>query len=164
MSGCGAASLVIRVIDNRLGLVAAMEAVCTECDTVLNSTLVSDRIDGSSSRNVPFVAVRQAVVASVYMGVGHAGLVKLCRFLDMKPLIHLVYETHKRHLWSEQGCCYAYARWCCHRCRLDRQLRRVMDESCSQVAVWDWLCRWGDHWPCDRPPGDVLVLPAVCLC
>ncbi|KAK2190014.1 hypothetical protein NP493_89g04065 [Ridgeia piscesae] len=41
---CGAASLVIRVADHRLGLVAAMETVCTECDSVLNSTLTSDRM------------------------------------------------------------------------------------------------------------------------
>ncbi|KAK2192358.1 hypothetical protein NP493_32g00010 [Ridgeia piscesae] len=65
---CGAASLVIRVADHRLGLVAAMETACTECDTVLNSTLTSDRIDGSSSGNVPFVVVRQTVAASIDMG------------------------------------------------------------------------------------------------
>ena len=91
---CGAASLIIRVADHRLGLVAAMETVCTECDTVLNSTLTSDRIDGSSSGNVPFVVVRQAVAASMDMGVGHAGLIKLCRFLDMKPLTQTSYTKH----------------------------------------------------------------------
>ena len=74
---CGAASLIIRVADHRLGLVAAMETVCTECDTVLNSTLTSDRIDGSSSGNMPFVVVRQTVAASMDMGVGHAGLIKI---------------------------------------------------------------------------------------
>ena len=91
---CGAASLAIRVADHRLGLVAAMETVCTECDTVLNSTLTSDRIDGSSSGNVPFVVVRQAVAASMDMGVGHAGLIKLCRFLNIKPLTHTSYKKH----------------------------------------------------------------------
>ena len=72
---CGAASLIVRVADHRLGLVAAMETVCTECDAVLNSTLTSDRIEGSTARNVPFFVVRQAVAASMDMGVGHAGLV-----------------------------------------------------------------------------------------
>ena len=91
---CGAASLVIRVADHRLGLVVAMAPVCTECDTVLNSTLTSDHIDGSSSENVPFVIVRQAVAASMDMGVGHAGLVKLCRFLNIKPLTHISYTKH----------------------------------------------------------------------
>ena len=91
---CGAASLAIRVADHRLGLVAAMETVYTECDTVLNSTLTSNRIDGSSSGNVPFVVVRQAVAASMDMGVGHAGLIKLCRFLNIKPLTHTSYTKH----------------------------------------------------------------------
>ena len=48
---CGAAALVIRMADHRLAHVAAIETVCTECDTVLNSTLTSDRIDGSFSGN-----------------------------------------------------------------------------------------------------------------
>ena len=91
---CGAAYLVIRVADHRLGLVAAMETVCTECDTVFNSTLTSDRIDGSSSGNVPFVVVRQAVAASMDMGVGHAGLVNLCRFLNIYPLTQTSYRKH----------------------------------------------------------------------
>ena len=91
---CGAASLVIRIADHRLGLVAAMETVCTECDTVFNSTLTSDGINGSSSGNVLFVVVRQAVAASMDMGVGHAGLVKWCRYLNVKPLTHTSYTKH----------------------------------------------------------------------
>ena len=91
---CGAASLIVRVADHRLGLVAAMETVCTECDAVLNSTLTSDRIEGSTAGNVPFFVVRQAVAASMDMGVGHAGLVKLCRFLDIKPLTHTSFTKH----------------------------------------------------------------------
>jgi len=33
---------------------------------------------------VPFVVVRQAVAATTDMGVGHAGLIKLCRFTDIE--------------------------------------------------------------------------------
>ena len=40
--------LVIRVVDHRLDLVAAIETCCTECGAVLNSTLTSDRIEGST--------------------------------------------------------------------------------------------------------------------
>ena len=61
---------------------------------MLNFTLTSDRIDGSSSGNMPFVVVRQAVAASMDIGVSHAGLVKLCRFLNMKPLTHTSYTKH----------------------------------------------------------------------
>ena len=46
------------------------------------------------SRNVPFVVVRQTVAATIDMGVGHAGLVKLCRFMDMEPLQHKSYSRH----------------------------------------------------------------------
>ena len=91
---CGAASLVIRVVDHRLGLVAAMETCCTECGAVLNSTLTSDRIDKSTAGNAPFIVLRQAVAASMDMGVCHAGLVKLCRFLDMKPMTHTSFTKH----------------------------------------------------------------------
>ena len=61
---------------------------------MLNSTLTSNRIDGSSSGNVPFVVVRQAVAASIDFGVGHAGLIKLCRYLNIKPLTHTSYTKH----------------------------------------------------------------------
>ena len=91
---CGAASLIVCIADHRLGLVAAMETVCTEFDAVLNSTLTSDRIEGSIAGNVPFFVVQQAAAASMDMGVGHAGLVKLCRFLDIKPLTHTSFTKH----------------------------------------------------------------------
>ncbi|KAI0225869.1 hypothetical protein LSAT2_023381 [Lamellibrachia satsuma] len=79
---CGAASLVIRTRD-LLGIVSVMETCCTECGAVLNSTLSSDRIEGSTSGNIAFFVTRQTVAAFMDMGVGHGGLVKFCRFLDM---------------------------------------------------------------------------------
>ena len=91
---CGAAALVSRVVDHRLGLVAAMATCCTKCGAVLNSTLASNRIEWSTAGNAPFIVLRQAVAASMDMGVGHAGLVKLCRFLDMKPVTHTSFTQH----------------------------------------------------------------------
>ena len=79
---CGAALLVIRVIDCRL-LIVAMEMYCTGCDNVVNSTLSSDRIKRSTSGDVPFFTVRQVITGAIDMGVGHHGLVKLCCFLDI---------------------------------------------------------------------------------
>ena len=61
---------------------------------MLNSTLSSDRLDNSTAGNVPFVVSRQVVAATMDMGVGHAGLVKLCRFLDMEPMHHSSYNKH----------------------------------------------------------------------
>ena len=66
---CSAPTLKIRAIDRRLGLMCLYETYCTTCGVVLNSTLSSDRTDKERAGNVPFVVV------------GHAGLVKLCRFM-----------------------------------------------------------------------------------
>lgn len=85
---CSEPTLKIRAIDRRLGLVYLFETYCTTCGAVLNSTLSSDRIDKEKAGNVPFVVVRQAVAATMDMGVGHAGLVKL------EPLQHKSYSRH----------------------------------------------------------------------
>ena len=90
---CSEPTLKIRAINHRLGLVCLFETYCTTCG-VLNSTLSSDRIYEEKAGNVPFVVVRQAVAATMDMGVGHAGLVKLCRFMDMEPLQHKSYSRH----------------------------------------------------------------------
>ena len=63
---------------------------------MINKTLSSDWLDGSTSGNVPFVVVQLAVAASMDMGVGHEGLVRLCRFLDMRPLSHKTFAKHVR--------------------------------------------------------------------
>ena len=73
-------------------MVCCLETFCTECGTVLNSTLSSDRLDNSTAGNVPFVVSRQAVAATLDMGLGHAGLP--CRFLDMEPMHHFSYSKH----------------------------------------------------------------------
>ena len=75
-------------------MVCCLETFCTECGMVLNSTLSSDRLDNSTAGNVPFVMSRQVVAATMDMGVGHVGLVKLCRFLDMEPMHHSTYNKH----------------------------------------------------------------------
>ena len=91
---CMSPSLKICATRHRLGVASAYETWCTECDAVINSTLSSDRIDGSTAKNAPSVVVRQAVAATMDMGVGHAGLTKLCRFLDMVPMSQSTYMEH----------------------------------------------------------------------
>ena len=73
---CGCSSLII---DCNLGLVCQLQTYCTLCDAVLKSTYSSERIDGDTSGNVSFVVTRSLVSATMDMGVGHGGLVKLCR-------------------------------------------------------------------------------------
>ena len=91
---CSEPTLKIRAIDRRLGLVCLLETYCTTCGAVLNSTLSSDRVKEEKPGNVPFVVGRQAVAATMDIGVGHAGLVKLCRVMDMEPLQHKSYSRH----------------------------------------------------------------------
>ena len=93
---CSEPTLKIHAIDRRLGLVCLFETYCTTCGAVLNSTLSSDRINEEKTGNVTFVIICQAVAATMDMGVGHAGLVKLCRFMDMEPLQHKSYSRHMK--------------------------------------------------------------------
>lgn len=141
---CGAASLVIRVTDHRLGLVAAMETVCTECDTVLNSTLTSDRIEGSTAGNVPFSVVRQAVAASMDMGVGHAGLVKLCRFLDMKPLTHTSFTKHTHAICDANK--VVVTRMLDDAASVVRRVYRDIDSSIGEDDVIDLTVSYDGSW------------------
>ena len=90
---CLSPSLKIRAVSHRLGVVSSYETWCTECNAVINSTLSSVRLDGSTAGNAPFVVVRQAVVATMDMRVGHAGLMKLCRFLDVVPMSQATYTS-----------------------------------------------------------------------
>ena len=89
-------ALAIRAVDHRLGAVCVFETYCTACGAVINTTFSSDRMDGSKSSRVPFVVTRRLVAASMDMGVGHSGIRKLCRFLNMPCLHHSSFTVHAR--------------------------------------------------------------------
>ena len=91
---CGMASLAVRAVNRKMGLVSVLETFCTACHAVLNATLTSDELDGPG--NQPHVVTRQVVAASMDMGVGHAGVVKLCRYLDMPPIHHTTFGKHAK--------------------------------------------------------------------
>lgn len=93
---CNSPSLRIRAVGHRSGVVCARETFCMEYSVLLNLTLSSDRLYDSMAENAPIVSVRQADAATMDMGVGHAGFVKLCRFLDMVPMSQSTYVTHMR--------------------------------------------------------------------
>ena len=97
-TSCGCSSLAIRVGDSKLGLVSSLETYCTSCENVINSTLTSDRLGGQTAGNVPLVVNRSAVSATMDMGVGYSGLVKLCRYLDMDCMHHKTYATHVKEV------------------------------------------------------------------
>ena len=52
--------------------------------------------EGLTSGNVTFLTVWCAVAGSIDMGVGHSGLVKLCRFLNMASVHHKTSARHSR--------------------------------------------------------------------
>ena len=92
---CHCATVAIRAIDCKLGLVCKMETYCATCEDVISSTHSSDRIGGTAG-NLPFVVVRSVVSASMDMGVGYSGIVKLCQYLDMNTITHTTFATHRR--------------------------------------------------------------------
>ena len=99
---CKASTLGIRAVSRNLGLVCQLETFCSSCDSIVNSVTTSDRLDKENAANTAFVVTRSAVAATMDMGVGHAGLVKLCRYLDMAPTHHSTYSTHVKaitHTW-----------------------------------------------------------------
>ena len=93
---CGCHTLKVRGVNCNLGMVCRLETFCTSCDNVISSTLSSDRLDSETSGNVPFVVTRSVVSASIDMGVGHTGIVKLCRYLDMDAMHHTTFGVHRQ--------------------------------------------------------------------
>ena len=109
---CQCATLAVRAVNCSLGLVCKLETYCaTYCEDTVSSTFSSDRIGGTAG-NLPFVVTRSVVSASMDMGVGHSGIVKLCRYLDMNTITHTTFATHrsavtdasKETAWSYDAC------------------------------------------------------------
>ena len=95
---CSCRTLVVRSVSCNLGLVCLLETYCTSCESVLKSTYSSDRDSGVAASNVPFVVTRSVVSAD--MGMGHGGLVKLCRHLDMSTMTSKTYTSHVKVIAS----------------------------------------------------------------
>ena len=57
-----------------------------------------ERLGGKQPGNVPFTVTRSLVSVTMDMGVGHGGLQKLCRYLDMSCLHHKTYATHVKEV------------------------------------------------------------------
>ena len=91
---CQCATLAVRAVNCSLGLVCKLETYCATCEDTVSSTLSSDRIGGTAG-NLPFVVTRSVVSASMDMGVGHSGIVKLCRYLDMNTITNTTFATHR---------------------------------------------------------------------
>ena len=84
----------MRAVNCSLGLVCKLETYCATCEDTVSSTLTPDHIGGTAG-NLPFVVTRSVVSASMDMGVGHSGIIKLCRYFDMNSITHTTYATHR---------------------------------------------------------------------
>ena len=91
---CRSPTLAVRAVNCALGLVCRLQT-CTSCDGVVNTTYSSDRIGGTAG-HLPFVVTRAVVSASLDMGVGHSGIVKLCRYLDMNTVSQNTFDAHSQ--------------------------------------------------------------------
>ena len=96
---CQCATLAVRAINCTLGLVCKLETYCVTCDEVISSKHSSDRIGGTAG-NLPFVVTRSVVSASMDRVFGYSGIVKLCRYLDLKAIIHTSFATHRKAIMN----------------------------------------------------------------
>ena len=79
----------------RSNILCQLQMYCTSCEDSINSTHSSDQIGGNAGQ-LPFVVTHAVVSASLDMGVGHSGIVELCRFLDMNTLSQTTFAIHSR--------------------------------------------------------------------
>ena len=99
-TACQSSTLAVRAVVCALGVACMLETHCTSCGEILNKTYSSDRLGGVKSSSAPFVVVRSLVSATMDMGVGHNGLVKLCRHMDMPAMHHSSFNIHMKEVTS----------------------------------------------------------------
>ena len=92
---CKKHTLSIQAVNHSLSMVCGLETFCTSCNTVLNSTLSSDRIGETQATNSSFIVVRPVVSATMDMGVRYAGLEKFSRYLDMPVMTRNIFLKHQ---------------------------------------------------------------------
>ena len=92
---CRCNTLAVHAVNCALGLVCQRQTYCMSCDAIIISTHSSNRITGNAG-HLPFVVTRAVASASLDMVVGHSGIVKLCRYLDMNALNHTTFAVHSR--------------------------------------------------------------------
>ena len=84
------------------------------------------------------------VAATMDMGVGHAGLTKLCRFLDMVPMSQ---ATHTKHMLA-----VTCANKCVVTCVLDaaattvHRVYREIESSLQEDAIVDLVVSFDGSW------------------
>ena len=141
---CTACSLTIRVANCNLGIVSMLETYCTTCEKVVNSTHSSDRVGASHSTKVPFTVTRSAVLATMDMGVGNAGLVKFCRCLDSPAMHHKTYTTHSKAITTASM--EVVTDVLCESAQIVRKVYKDLDPSIDESGVIDLTVSFDGSW------------------
>ena len=141
---CTACSLTIRVANCNLGIVSMLETYCTTCEQVVNSTHSSDRVGASHSTKVPFTVTRSAVLATMDMGVGNAGLVKFCRCLDTPAMHHKTYSTHSKAITTASM--EVVTDVLCESAQIVRKVYKDLDPSIDESGVIDLTVSFDGSW------------------
>ena len=141
---CTAGSLTIRVANCNLGIVSMLETYCTTCEQVVNSTHSSDCVGASHSTKVPFTVKRSAVLATMDMGVGNAGLVKFCRCLDTPAMHHKTYSTHSKAITTASM--EVVTDVLCESAQIVRKVYKDLDPSIDESGVIDLTVSFDRSW------------------
>ena len=137
---CRQCSVTIRVVNCELGMVCCLECVCTSCGEVNGSTKTSETIANSKSH----VVVRSAVSATMDMGVGHAGLMKFCRYMDMPVMHHSTYHSHVKIITAASM--QVANDVICEAAETVRSVHRELDPSIDTSDVIDLTVSFDGSW------------------
>ena len=143
-TSCKKRTLSIRAVHRTLGMVCGLETYCTSCDTVLNSTLSSDRIGETQASNSPFVVVRSVVSATMDMGVGYAGLEKFSRYLDMPMMTRNTFLKHQNVI--SDASMRVVNDVICESAQIVRNVYKRLDPSIDESGVMDLMVSFDGSW------------------
>ena len=110
----------------------------------MNSITTYDRLDNENPANTAFVVTRSAVAATMDIGVGHAGLVKLCRYLDMAPTHHSTYSTHVKAI--TQANVDVTKQMTCDAAKVVRQVYKELNPSIDEHGPIDITVSFDGSW------------------
>ena len=143
-TSCKKRTLSIRAVDRTLGMVCGLETFCTSCDTVLNSTLSSDRIGETQATNSPFVVVRSVVSATMDMGVGYAGLEKFSRYLDMPVMTRNTFIRHQNVI--SEASMRVVNDVMCESAKIVRNVYKRLDPTIDESGTMDLMVSFDGSW------------------
>ena len=115
---------------------------CTSCDTVLNSTLSSDRIGETQATNSLFIVVQRCCLCN--MGVGYAGLEKVSHYLIMLVMTRNTFIRHQNVISDASMCVVNDAM--CESAQIVCNVYKRLDPSTDESGVIDPMVSFDGSW------------------